>query len=167
MRYVKAPDQLMLIPPPYRYAIDACSMFTQNYDRVFPRKMYPAQWRKIDAMVRDHEIVTCLQIRKEIANTGDEAAKWVESSGLYVIEESFEVQQKVVTIVNEHPELIDFSHNKSSGDAFLIATAMVYGLEIITEEKQTSSKKIPMVARSYGIQSYSMREFCQAQGWGP
>lgn len=167
MKYVKVPEQLSLFAPPYQYAIDACSVIAQNHNRAFPRMMHPEQWRMIDEMVKAQEIVTCLQIRREIGDTGDEAAKWAESSGLYVIEESFEVQQKVALIVNEHPEILDFSHNKSSGDPFLIATAIVYGLDIITEEKKSSPKKIPMVASCYGVRSFSVEEFCVMQGWGP
>lgn len=40
---------------------------------------------------------------------------------------------------------MDFKENKSSGDAFLIATTMKYGYTVITEENKTKQKKIPFV----------------------
>lgn len=166
MRYINTPQQLSLFGPPYEYIIDACSMIAQNANSAFPRALHPVQWSYIDEMVRVQKIVTCEQIRREICDTGDDVSKWVVSSGLYVIEEDYEVQRKVALIVNEHRELLDFTHNKSSGDAFLIATAMVYGLDIITEESPLSIKKIPFIAKQYGITSYRLKDFCALQGWG-
>ena len=56
------------------------------------------------------------------------------------------IQKNVTTVVTSNPQLIDFKQLKSSGDAFLIATAMKYSLTVITEENKDSSKKIPYVA---------------------
>ena len=47
-----------------------------------------------------------------------------------------EVQENVKKVVTTNPQLIDFHKVKSSGDAFLIATAMKYGLTVITEESK-------------------------------
>ena len=63
--------------------------------------------------------------------------------------------------------MICFSGGKgsSSGDAFLIATAMKYNLTIITEEKKDKQNKIPIICKDYGIQTMSITELCVAEGW--
>lgn len=47
-------------------------------------------------------------------------------------------------IVTDNPKMIEFTKNgngSSSGDAFLIATAIAHNLSIITEEKKIKSGK--------------------------
>lgn len=53
-----------------------------------------------------------------------------------------EVQDNAKKVVTSNPQLIVFKQIKSSGDAFLIATAMKYGLTVITEESKKGEKKI-------------------------
>ena len=55
------------------------------------------------------------------------------------------VTGNVKKVVTSNPQLVDFKENKSSGDAFLIATTMKYGYTVITEENKTKQKKIPFV----------------------
>lgn len=165
MRYIKSPEQLQLLSPPYRYIIDACSVIAQNPDNAYPRDVHKTQWQHIDDMVRLQEIITCSQIQQEVIGFGDLASEWVSSSELCVVQEDWSIQQEVIRIVNDYPSLLDFNNLKSSGDAFLIATAKVYGLDIITQEKKTSPKKIPYIAQQYGIKSYNLNEFCRLQGW--
>ena len=55
------------------------------------------------------------------------------------------VTGNVKKVVTSNPQLVDFKENKSSSDAFLIATTMKYGYTVITEENKTKQKKIPFV----------------------
>jgi len=54
---------------------------------------------------------------------------------------------------------------KSSGDAFLIATAMKYQIAVITEENKTSPKKIPRICGAYGIPCFNITELAEREGW--
>ena len=62
--------------------------------------------------------------------------------------------------------MINFSGKtgSSSGDAFLIATAMKYNLIVITEEKGTQNK-IPNICEKYGIQSLNINGLCEKENW--
>lgn len=53
----------------------------------------------------------------------------------------------------------------SSGDAFLIATAMKYGLIIITEENKDKQMKIPQISKKYGITSLNITSLCEMEQW--
>ena len=63
--------------------------------------------------------------------------------------------------------MINFTAGKgsSSGDAFIIATAMKYDLIIITEEKKDQKLKIPDICNHYGIKTMNITELCVAEGW--
>ena len=78
-----------------------------------------------------------------------------------------EIQQNVSKIVNEYPKMISFNGDcgSSSGDAFLIATAMKYKLAIITEENKEKNNKIPDICRCYNIPTYSITDLCIKEGW--
>ena len=132
-------EQLRLIPLPYKYIIDSCSVFSQKPDEPNRRRVFKGLWQNIDDMIKEQIIVTCSEIESEIKD--DDLVEWLHRQQCIVLPITDEVQQNVRKIVNEHPELIDFSKCKSSGDAFLIATAMEYGLTVITEEKKTEAKQ--------------------------
>lgn len=64
--------------------------------------------------------------------------------------------------------MISFDNGKSagsSGDAFLVATAMKYGLAVITEEKKGVPNKIPYVCNAMEVSCINIDELCIAEGW--
>ena len=60
------PEQMTLIPPPYRYIIDTCSILSQKSDEPHRRSVYSTLWKKIDEMVLSGEIVICSDIKEEV-----------------------------------------------------------------------------------------------------
>ena len=76
-----------------------------------------------------------------------------------------EVQEDVKKVVTTNPQLIDFHKVKSSGDAFLIATAMKYGLTVITEESKKGEKKIPFVCQNLHVPCVDILGLCEKEGW--
>jgi predicted nucleic acid-binding protein len=156
-------EQLLLIPLPYRYIIDTCSILSQKSDRPQRRSVYSSLWQKIDELVRSKNIVICSEIKDEVED--EDIIQWLHNVGCEVLEIDTEIQRYVTKIVNEHPYLIDFANLKSSGDAFLIATAMKYGIAVITEENKVSSKKIPQICMAYGISCYNVTELAEKEGW--
>jgi len=157
-------EQLSLFdePLPYKYIIDSSSMISQKADEIHRRKVSKRMWEWIDSLVRDKIIVTCTEISSEVDD--DEMVKnWLKSERCVVLPVDDQIQRNVITVVTQQPLLIDFRKMKSSGDAFLIATAMKYNLVIITEERKNSPKKIPQVAASLGIESVNIIELCERE----
>ena len=109
-------EQLRLIPLPYKYIIDSSSIFSQKPDEPNRRRVFKGLWQNIDNLVKEQIIVTCSEIESEIKD--DDLVDWLHRQQCCVLPISDEVQENVRKIVNEHPELIDFSKCKSSGDAF-------------------------------------------------
>lgn len=168
MRYTPTARQDSLFGYPYRFIIDACSIISQNQNSTYPRQIHIGLWEAIDELVKKHEIVTCRQIATEVSSgkNDDLSKQWVSSSGIVILEEDRLVQEKVKEVVNATPKLLRFKTSRnSSGDPFIIATAMEYGLTIVTEENQRSPIKIPQVAARFNIKSVSINELAQLEGW--
>lgn len=158
-------EQLKLFSekPPYKYIIDTCAILSQKEDRQHRRKIYGKLWEHIDTLIEDKIIVTCSEILEEI---NDEPIRsWLKNCGCMVLELDELVQEYVVKVVTSNPQLIDFKQLKSSGDAFLIATAMKYSLTVITEENKDSNKKIPYVCKNLNVPCIDILELCELEGW--
>ena len=118
----------------------------------------------IDKWIEDKIIVTCSEIEEEVKND-DEVGEWLGSKQCVILPIDDEVQRNVKKIVTEHPKMSSFSgeNGSSSGDAFLIATAMKYKLTIITEENKDKQNKIPSICKSYEIPTMSITELCMSE----
>lgn len=156
-------EQQTILPLPYRYAIDTCSIISQKPDEPHRRNVYSTLWERIDALVGEQVVVICSEIKSEVED--EELQQWIARHQCVVLDIDDDIQQFVVKVVTEHPELIDFKNAKSSADAFLIATAMKYKLSVITEENKTSSKKIPKICEAYGIPCINITELAEKEGW--
>lgn len=112
-----------------------------------------------------HSIVTCSEIFEEIKDK--EIKEWISSQQCTVLEIDDDIQNNVRKIVTENPKMIEFTGKSgtSSGDAFLIATAMKYGLIIITEENKDKQMKIPQISKKYGITSVNITSLCEMEQW--
>lgn len=156
-------EQMRLFGPPYKYIIDASSILSQKENEAHRRRVYRSQWERIDKYIEEKVIVTCSEIADEIQ---DDAIKgWLRKQACVILPIDDEIQQYVKKIVNEHPKMLDFSDCKSSGDAFLIATAMKYELTVITEENPKKKNRIPQICASYGIKSLNITELCDVENW--
>jgi len=146
-----------------RYIIDASSMITQKNDELFRRSIYKQLWDNIDALIRDHIIVTCSEIVCELKD--DIVTEWFKNQDFLVLPICDTVQENVRTVVTSYPKLINFREMKSSGDAFLIATAMKYSLTVITEENPKKENRIPFVCKSQGVPCINILGLCENENW--
>lgn len=156
-------EQLTLIPVPYKYIIDTCSIISQKSREPHRRTVYSSLWKRIEELIEGQVIVTCSEIMSEVED--QDLRQWLIKHQCVVLDIDDEVQKLVTKIVNEHKDLIDFINVKSSADAFLIATAMKYNLRVITEESKDSPKKIPFICKSYGIPCFNITELAEKEGW--
>ena len=104
--------------------------------------------------------------KEKIEEVNDEVLKkWYTGLHGIILPIDDEVQENVKKVVTSNPQLIDFKQIKSSGDAFLIATAMKYGLTIITEESKKGEKKIPYVCQKLNVPCVDILGLCEKEKW--
>lgn len=159
-------EQLSLFEPIFkdaRYIIDASSIMNQKLTEPYRRNVHKTLWKNIEELINQKIIVTCSEVRDELKD--EDIIDWIKRNGCYVIDIDDEIQSNVITIVNTYTKLLDFSTIKSSGDAFLIATAKKYKLTVITEEKKRSEKKIPYVCEQLSIDCINILELCEREDW--
>lgn len=146
-----------------KYIIDASSILSQKDDEPHRRSINKTLWKYIDELIQEKRIVTCSEIIEEV-NDKELKAWFIRLNG-EILPIDDEVQENVKKVVTSNPQLVDFKENKSSGDAFLIATAMKYGLTVITEENKTKQKKIPFVCKSLNVPCVDIIDLCEREGW--
>lgn len=146
-----------------KYIIDTSSIISQKDDEPHRRKVNKTLWRNIDEYISAGCIVTCSEIIEEVNDK--ELKQWFDSLRGIVLMIDDEVQNNVKKVVTTNPQLIDFKQVKSSGDAFLIATAMKYNLTVITEESKKGEKKIPFVCKALKVPCVDILGLCEAEGW--
>lgn len=146
-----------------KYIIDTSSILSQKDNEPHRRSINKTLWQHIDALIEQQRIVTCSEIIEEVND--DDLKKWFSGLQGVVIPIDNEIQENVRKVVTSNPQLIDFQKVKSSGDAFLIATAMKYGLTIITEENKKGEKKIPFVCRNLKVPCIDIWGLCEQEGW--
>lgn len=158
-------DQMTLFTPSYRYIIDTSSILSQKPTEPHRRQVYKSLWNKIDDYIKHGVIVTCSEVAEEIKDKS--IKEWLHAQRCCILDIDIEIQLNVRKIVSENPKMIEFTNGKgtSSGDAFLIATAMKYGLIIISEENQDKPTKIPQISKSYGIESVNITGLCDKEHW--
>ena len=149
--------------PEVKYIIDTSSILSQKDDEPHRRTINKTLWKCIDELISDGRIVTCSEIIEEV-NDKDLKA-WFIRLGGEILPIDDEVQENVKKVVTTNPQLVDFKENKSSGDAFLIATAMKYGLIVITQENKIKQKKIPFVCKNLNIPCVDIIGLCEREGW--
>ena len=160
-------DQMTLFPPPYRYIIDTSALLSQKHDRAYSRSVLKRFWGKTDEYIKNHIVVVCSEIDDEIRDP--DIKKHFHSLYPTVLEIDYTTQDLVRKIVTENPKMIEFTQNgkgSSSGDAFLIATAMQYNLTVITQEHPTNPRKIPQICKKYGVKCISIIDFWGEENFG-
>lgn len=145
------------------YIIDTSSILSQKDAEPHRRTINKTLWQYIDNLIEQQRIVTCSEIIEEV---NDEVLKkWYTGLHGIILPIDDEVQENVKKVVTSNPQLIDFKQIKSSGDAFLIATAMKYGLTIITEESKKGEKKIPYVCQKLNVPCVDILGLCEKEKW--
>lgn len=163
-------EQLSLFAPCYKYIIDASSINSQKEGEPHSRRINRTLWDNIDRMIREKTIITSSEIADELQDK--EIVDWLQDVDSDIIEIDDIIQRNVIQIVTRCPKLIDFNavakranSSGSSGDAFLIATAMKYSITVISEEKGVSTKKIPGVCAAFGIDCINIDGLSSREGW--
>ena len=158
-------DEIAITELPFRYIIDTSSILSQKANEPHRRQVFKSMWQKIDTYIKDSIIVTCSEVSEEIKD--EKIKEWLKIQQCTVIDIDADIQVNVKRIVTEHPKMIEFTsgNGTSSGDAFLIATAMKYGLIIITEENPDKPTKIPQISKSYGVDVVNITGLCDREHW--
>jgi len=159
------PNQINIFdkPLPYRYIIDTSAILSQKPNEKHRRTRFISLWENIDELIEQQIIVLSTEIMEEVDDK--DIRDSLKKQNCKIIEVDEEIQDNVAKVVTKRPGLIDFKQNKSSGDAFLIATAIKYGLIVITEENPDKQFKIPKVCKFLNVECINILGLCELEDW--
>lgn len=154
-----------------RYVIDTCSLIKLGED--YPADVFPNVWDAVSQLADSGILVSSAEVLEELRDTEsakDEVLGWAElHQSIFMPLDGF-VQQKATEILAAFEGLVDLKKKKSSADAFVIGTAMVYSAAVVTDEKATRNSassghrvRIPDVCAHYGVRTLSLVDLLRAE----
>jgi predicted nucleic acid-binding protein len=143
-------------------------------DRKFRKDIYDKLWKHMVAQITGGIITSTEEVYRELKESNDpKFLKWLEShKGNLYVEDDIPVIKLATEILNNHPEILFQKGKKNGADAFLVATAKIYGLYVISEEVREPEAnlsngacvKIPNLCDEQKVKCYSILDYCAKEG---
>ncbi len=140
-----------------KYVIDACALIDAAKNYNMSKKTFSNIWETLDKLVEEGRLISSKEILDELKD--DDIEEWGKNHKEAFLSLSKEIQEKVTEILGQYPNMIKITtKGNSNGDPFLIATAIVEGGVIVTNEKKNGDK-IPVVCEKMGIEYTDLNGF--------
>ncbi len=148
------------------YTIDMSSI-KELHER-YPKSVFPTIWSHIDSMIQNDQLVSHIEVLREIKNTNyptDKILIWSNKNK--------KIFQSIDACQSSKITEIQIKYNKGEwqnkmnrpgpwADPYLIAMAMCEGATIITQESKTKANRIPPIADQLGVKTLNLLEFFDA-----
>ena len=143
-----------------KYVVDTCSL--TELRRRYPDDVFPGAWEAITDMADSGILISSTEVKLELEAQDDLVTDWARKHSFIFIPLITPIQEKAIEILSTFTNLIDDKNLKSSADPFLIATALIKGCTVVTEEipsgKDAKLVKIPNVCAIFGIPCINLLE---------
>ncbi len=149
-----------------RYCFDTSSLI-ECWTRTYPRDVVPGLWEKLDAAISHTAVVAPEEVREELKKQDDGLSQWLAVRPYFFVPLDEAIQLATSAILRDHSLLMKATKNRNGADPFVIATAQVRGLTVVTEERGGSAAKpkIPSVCAALGVRCIDVLGFIREQGW--
>lgn len=145
------------------YAIDMSSL-KELHDR-YPKKTFPTIWQHIDSLIQNRELVSHIEVYREIKcteNSKDKLLVWSKRNKKIFQDIDTCQRIKIPEIKSKYNK--DEWDNKMNrpgpwADPYLIAMAMCEGATIITQESKNKPNRIPKICDCLRVKSLNLLEF--------
>lgn len=154
-----------------KYVIDTCSLIKLRED--YPVDVFSVVWDTLTTMAKDGVVVSSSEVLDELKDTEikeDKVLDWAEKNKSIFLPLDGFIQQKALEILSVFEGLVDLKKKKSSADAFVVATAMIYSCAVVTDERPTNNSntsghrvKIPDVCKHYKVRCLPLVEMLRLE----
>ncbi|MDT3683738.1 MAG: DUF4411 family protein [Pseudorhodoplanes sp.] len=149
------------------YCIDT-SCIIAAWEERYPLENFPKFWLLFEQAIADGKILAPEPVLDETEPKSAELYSWLkEHDGMFLpLEDAIQLQAKAV--LAKHPRLVAAKKQRTSADPFVIATATVRRLMIVTEERPTGNlnrPNIPDVCGDFGVTYMSLLQMIRAEKW--
>lgn len=139
------------------YIIDMSSI--KDLHERYPRNIFPTVWTNIDSLIQSGQLVSHIEVQREIKNTTNLKDKLLLWSN-----KNKKIFQGIDACQFSKIPLIQSKYNKGEwqnkmnrpapwADPYLLAMAMCESAVIITQESKTKANRIPSIANQLGLKS--------------
>jgi hypothetical protein len=127
-----------------KYVIDTCSFIELAHN--YRKNVFPDAWNNLENLLANKTIVSSHFVFEEIKNNaGSDLTLFIDKYIDIFIEPTEEIQSEAKKILHKYPNLLRVLKRKSGADPFIIATAIILNVPIITEEKKSGDIKYPHI----------------------
>lgn len=155
--------------PITKYCIDADSLIDlhRGYPKRSPNGIFSPIWKKIENMIKSQEIISSVEVYREIKERSDDVYEWCMKNRK-IFKEFDDCQ---INNIGQVLKQYDRSHFQSKlntlgpwADPCLIALTICEEGVIITKENKNKPNRIPVIARHFNIRSINLLEFLEEIG---
>lgn len=149
------------------YCVDT-SCLIAAWDERYPPENFPKFWDYLDKLISDGRVRAPEAVLDETGKRSKELHSWLKERPDLIVGYEIEIQQEVKTILAKYPRLVAIKKTAFAADSFIIATAKVKGLAVVTEEGPTGKLQrpnIPDVCRDHGVECINLIQLIRAEAW--
>ena len=140
-----------------KYIIDACSLIEAAHRYNMSKRSFEYIWNTLDNEIDRGNLFSSIEIYEELKD--EDLVNWASRHKQAFLPLTKEIQEKTSEILSRFPGLIKLrSRRNSNGDPFLIATAMIMGGVVVTDEG-TKHNGIPDVCQRLGIKYITLSQY--------
>ncbi len=140
-----------------KYVIDACSLIEAAHVYNMSKRSFAYIWDAFNREIADGRLLSSIEIFEELKD--DDLANWAKQHKQAFLPLTKEIQDKTRDILEKYPNIIKMrSMKNSNGDPFLIATAIVVGGVVVTNEG-TKHNGIPEVCQGLGVEFINLSQY--------
>lgn len=140
-----------------KYVIDACALIDAAHRYNMSKRAFTYIWNSFNDEITNGRLFSSIEIFEELKD--EDLAAWAKHHKQAFLPLTKDIQEKTKEILEKYPNIIKLRSKKNSnGDPFLIATAMVVGGIVVTNEG-TKSNGIPTVCQGLGVKYINLSQY--------
>lgn len=151
-----------------RYCLDTSSYI--ELKNKYPRDVFESLWEIFEDFINDNKMKSPQLVFDELleGDSQEDIVKFIKiHKGLLLQEFCEEIDNTNQYLTKKYPEFVEKDTNqvKNNADLFVISTAKVNNLIVITEErrKEKSKKRIPNICDLEGIECMSLLDMIKRE----
>lgn len=150
------------------YCFDTSAIIDAG-DRHYPFDLFPTFWIRMHQLVESGRLIAPEMLLTELSAKDDECLKWADDrKDKIIIPVDIALQEQLAVIMANHPKLVNIEKNRSGGDPFFIAQAIIGGCVLVTGETPSGSEKkprIPDVCIAMGVPYINILGLIRTEKW--
>lgn len=149
-----------------RYCLDTSSLIAAWQER-YPIENFPKLWEYIELLILNGRVVIHTAVYDETGRGSKDLHAWLKKYTKHFIAFDTETQIEVKQILKDYPKLVAVKKQSFAADPFIIATAKINHLIVVTEEafKTLENPHIPNVCNELKVPYINLIQLIREEKW--